>query len=311
MPALVETMFSANRTVPWHGLGKILDAPPTSEDAIVAGGLDWTVIQEPIYKENGVAIPGYLANVRDTDSAVLGVVSKKYTVVQNKEAFAFTDSLVEDGGMTYETCGVLRGGRAVWLLGRMPETKILDDTLEPYVCFTNTHDGTGAIRVCTTPIRVVCNNTLNLALRTAKRSWSAVHRGSMESKLTEAKLTLGLINKYTDELQIEAERLAAMTMTDAAVEAMLDNIYKPSKEDSDIRKKRINLLKQSVFDCMSAPDIQNYRGTAYGVMMAVTDFADHSAPLRQTANFKENRWAQIMVGHPFVDQMYKQILAAA
>lgn len=309
MPALIESMFSV-REKPWHQLGTILDNPPTSEEALIAAGLNWNVVQEPIFKENGVSIPGYVANVRDSDNSVLGVVTKKYAIVQNREAFAFTDSLVADDGMTWETAGSLRNGRTIWVLGKMPETKILDDKLEPYICFTNTHDGTGAVRVCMTPIRVVCNNTLNLALSTAKRSWSAVHRGSMESKLTEAKLTLGLINNYTDALKIEAERLAAIKISDETVEGMLDNIYHPSNDDSDVRKRRIDMLKQTVFACLMADDIKQYRGTAYSVMMAATDFADHSSPLRETANYRENRWAQIMVGHPFVDQMYKQVLAA-
>lgn len=309
MPALIESMFSV-REKPWHQLGTILDNPPTSEEALIAAGLNWNVIQEPIFKENGVNIPGYVANVRDSDNSVLGVVTKKYAIVQNREAFAFTDSLVADDGMTWETAGSLRNGRTIWVLGKMPETQILDDKLEPYICFTNTHDGTGAVRVCMTPIRVVCNNTLNLALSTAKRSWSAVHRGSMESKLTEAKLTLGLINNYTDALKIEAERLAATKISDETVEGMLDNIYHPSNDDSDVRKRRIDMLKQTVFACLMSDDIKQYRGTAYSVMMAATDFADHSSPLRETANYRENRWAQIMVGHPFVDQMYKQVLAA-
>ena len=309
MSALIESMFSV-REKPWHQLGTILDNPPTSEEALIAAGLNWNVVQEPIFKENGVGIPGYVANVRDSDNSVLGVVTNKYTIVQNREAFSFTDSLVADDGMTWETAGSLRNGRTIWVLGKMPETKILDDTLEPYICFTNTHDGTGAVRVCMTPIRVVCNNTLNLALSTAKRSWSAVHRGSMESKLAEAKITLGLINNYTDALKIEAERLAAIKISDETVEGMLDNIYHPSNDDSDVRKRRIDMLKQTVFACLMADDIKQYRGTAYSVMMAATDFADHSSPLRATANYKENRWGQIMVGHPFVDQMYKQVLAA-
>lgn len=309
MSANLESMFFV-RDLPWHQIGTNLDEEPNSEEALIAAGLNWNVIQQPVFKEDGVKIPGYLANVRDSDQSTLGIVTTKYTVVQNKEAFAFTDSLVDEGGMKYVTAGSLRGGRTIWLLARMPQTTILDDQLDPYICFTNTHDGTGAVRVFSTPIRVVCQNTLNLALSTAKRSWSTVHRGSMESKLLEAKITLGLINDYTDALKIEAERLAAIKISDDSVISMLDSYFKPSDNDSSIRRVRIEQSKEAIFNCMEASDIKQYRGSAYGVMMAVTDFADHSAPLRQTVNYKENRWAQIMAGHPFVDHMYKQILAA-
>jgi len=303
MPALVESMFFVRET-PWHGLGTRVEEAPDSKEAIKLAGLDWDVVQEPVCKKSGIEIPGYLANVRSSDDSVLGIVTKKYTIVQNREAFEFTDSLV-DSGMVYETAGSLRDGRCVWLLGKMPKDKILDDDMEPYVCFTNTHDGTGAIRVVCTPVRVVCNNTLNFALNTAKRSWSAVHRGNMESKLAEAQHTLGLITDYQYQLKVDAHRLASIRVSDDAVEAMLDRIYPVTDKDSDIRKKRVDMLKNNMFACMQAEDIKKYRGTAWGVMMAATDFADHSEPLRKTASFQENRWGQIIAGHPFVDQMYK------
>lgn len=309
MPALVENMFSV-REVPWHGQGIILDNPPTAEEAIVAAGLDWELESLPIYTKTRKKIPGYFANTRTSDGAVLGVVSQRYTIVQNKEAFAFVDSLVDEG-LTYETAGSLRDGKCIWLLAKMPQTKILDDALEPYICFTNTHDGTGSIRVCCTPVRVVCWNTLNLALNTAKRSWSTRHIGNMEGKLAEARETLGLVSHYISELQDEAELLAETKLSDASLEGMLDLIYPVKDTDSDIRKRRIEDLKQSVFTCLAAPDVTPYKGSAYAAIMAVTDYADHARPMRNTSNFEENRWGQIIVGHPFVDAVYKQIKTIA
>ena len=182
------------REVPWHGLGKQLNNPPTSKEAIIAAGLDWKVESKPIFDANGNEIVGWKANTRDKDNKVLGVVGKKYCIVQNEDAFDFTDSLIDEG-MVYETAGSLNGGKRIWLLGKMPETKILNDKVEPYVCFVNSHDGTGAIKVCLSTVRVVCNNTLNFALSTAKRKWSTIHVGNLELKLNEAKATFGLINQ--------------------------------------------------------------------------------------------------------------------
>lgn len=309
MSANVETMFFIGRNVPWHGLGTSVPDAPSSADALIAGGLNWKVDKEPIFKENGVPIPGYFANVRDSDKSVLGVVSSRYTIVQNDEAFRFTDNLL-DSGVKYETCGALKGGRVVWLLARMPEEKILDDEFVPYICFTNTHDGTGSVRVCLTPTRVVCMNTLNLALDNAKRSWATVHRGDISSRLAEAQHTLGLINDYTYQLKVEAEKLASIKVSDSAFEAILDNIYPIEDGMSDVRKRRIDFMKQEVFNCLGAADLSNYRGTAYGIINAVADFADHSTPLRATSTSKENRWAQIMVGHPLVDKVYSMVKVA-
>ena len=186
MAANVETMFYVRET-PWHGLGTRVMEAPSSEDALELAGLNWKVRQEPIYTDNNLLIPGYKANVRDLDDKVLGVVTDRYKVVQNDEAFAFADGLLGEG-VRYETAGALLDGRKVWILARMPREFIINgEQISPYLVFSNTHDGSGAIKVAVTPIRVVCNNTLNLALSTAKRSWSMVHTGDVQGKMEEAK----------------------------------------------------------------------------------------------------------------------------
>lgn len=306
MAALVENMFYVGREVPWHGLGVQLNNPPTSKEAIVAAGLDWEVIPKPIFNESGVQIPNYVANVRSSDDSVLGIVTNRYTIVQNAEAFDFTDSLVNvEGGMKFETAGSLRDGKQIWLLGKMPKTTILGDDVEPYICFTNTHDGTGAVRVCMTPVRVVCNNTLNLALDTAKRSWSTRHIGDINGKVREAQATLGLVDAYMSSLKTECEKLADVKVSDAEVEALFDMLYPVNEMTTDITKKRIEITKEAFFKCLQAEDMKKFKGTGYGAIMAITDHADHSAPMRKTQNFEQNRWGSIIVGHPFVDAMYK------
>ena len=180
MSANVETMFSV-REVPWHGLGTIVEEAPTSKEAIELAGLNWKVESKPVFNEKNEEIPGFIANTRNTDGKVFGIVSNRYNIVQNEDAFSFTDSLIGED-VRYETAGSLREGRTVWLLAKMPERKILGDKFDPYICFTNSHDGFGAVKVCMTPIRVVCNNTLNLALSNANRMWSTRHIGDIQTK---------------------------------------------------------------------------------------------------------------------------------
>ena len=116
MSADVESMFYT-RKAPWHGLGtKVIEAPD-SKNALILAGLDWNVLQEPIYTGAGEPVGGYRANIRDTDRKVLGVVTDRYKVVQNHEAFAFTDSLLKEG-VRYETAGSLQGGKRIWLFGQ-------------------------------------------------------------------------------------------------------------------------------------------------------------------------------------------------
>ena len=179
MSANVETMFYV-REKPWHGLGTMVQEAPTSADALRLAGLDWTVEARDMWLNGGYEpIPGYKANVRSSDNKVLGVVSDKYRIVQNADAFAFTDALI-GGDVHYETAGSLLDGKKIWLLAKLPDSEICGDKTEPYVCFSNTHDGSGAVRVCMTPVRVVCNNTLNLALNTAQRAWSVRHVQEMK-----------------------------------------------------------------------------------------------------------------------------------
>ena len=156
----VETMMYT-REVPWHGLGTRVEEAPNSAEAIRLAGLDWEVVPKPLFLDDGRQIPGYVANTRTSDNSVLGVVSEKYKIVQNKEAFSFTDNII-GGDVRYETAGSLKNGKSVWLLAHLPKTSILGDDVIPYLCFNNSHDGQGAIRVFMTPIRVVCNNTLNI-----------------------------------------------------------------------------------------------------------------------------------------------------
>ena len=310
MSANVESMFYV-RTAPWHGLGtKVIEAPD-SEGALVAAGLNWNVVQEPIYTREEEMIDGYRANVRDSDRRVLGVVTDRYKIVQNREAFAFTDELLGEG-VRYETAGSLQGGRRVWLLAHMPHEYIISgERISPYLLFSNAHDGSGAIKVALMPIRVVCQNTLNLALKTAKRSWSMNHTGDIRGKMKEAKDTLFMAETYMDELGKEFESLRKKKLTDKQVMDYIE-ILLPVEDGStpqQIRNmKRLQEdMKRRYFD---APDLKDVGNNAYRFINAVSDFATHSKPLRKTANYKENLFARTVEGNPLIDKAYQMVSAA-
>lgn len=310
MAANVETMFYVRET-PWHGLGTRVMEAPGSEDALELAGLNWKVRQEPIYTDNNLLIPGYKANVRDLDDKVLGVVTDRYKVVQNDEAFAFTDGLLGEG-VRYETAGALLDGRKVWILARMPREFIINgEQISPYLVFSNTHDGSGAIKVAVTPIRVVCNNTLNLALSTAKRSWSMVHTGDVQGKMEEAKQTLFMAEKYMSRLGREFENLRKIELTDRQVMDYIKLLLPYENEDNSLHVRNINRLREDMqkryFD---APDLKDVGNNAYRFVNAVSDFATHSEPIRRTKNFKENLFSRTVEGNPLIDKAYQMICAA-
>lgn len=300
MPDCVETMFSV-REKPWHGLGKIIKEAPTSRDAIELAGLNWSVNSNPIYDVFGNEIKGFKANTRSSDNSVLGVVTDKYKIVQNIDAFDFTDNLIGEE-MYYETAGSLRKGKTIWLLGKMPERYICEDKFDPYIVFTNTHDGTGAVKIAMTPIRVVCNNTLNMALGSAKRSWSTKHMGNMEAKLSEARHTLELANDYLNNLAIEADKLANETMKEEDIVYTLNEMFPIDDDASDRQKQNIQNAKDGIMICMLRPDIAKFLNTKWGFINAVSDYVGHAVPARLTTNYQENNWGKIMNGHPILDK---------
>ncbi len=310
MSANVETMFYV-RENPWHGLGTKVNEAPGSREALIIAGLNWNVLQEPIYTETEEFIEGYKANVRDSDRKVLGVVTDRYKVIQNQEAFAFTDALLGEG-VRYETAGSLQGGKRVWLLAHMPHEYIISgERISPYLVFTNTHDGSGAIKAALTPIRVVCQNTLNLALSTAKRSWSMIHTGNIKGKLQEARNTLILAETYMDSLGREFEGLRKKKLTDKQVMEYIEILLPLEDNATSQQTKNVRRLQEDMkLRYFEAPDLKDVGKNAYRFINAVSDFATHAEPLRKTANYKENMFARTIEGNPLIDKAYQMMKAA-
>ena len=311
MAALVDTMYST-REKPWHGLGVVVKEAPTSEEALRLAGLDWNVVQEPIYTPFREKIEGFKANVRDSDRKVLGVVSDRYKVVQNVEAFSFTDELLGQG-VRYETAGSLSGGKRVWLLARLPREYIIaGERISPYLVFSNTHDGSGSVKVAVTPVRVVCNNTLNLALETAQRSFSMVHTGNISDKITEARDTLFKAESYMDRLGAEFEQLHQQKVTDAEVQKYIELLIPLESNATRTQEKNVNRLREDLaMRYYDAPDLQKVGKNAYRFINAVSDFATHAEPLRRTANYSENLFSRTVDGNPLIDRAYQLVKSAA
>lgn len=310
MSANVETMFST-RMKPWHGLGVVVEESPTSKDALRLAGLNWSVEQRPIQTVDGVPLNGFKANVRSTDKKVLGVVTDKYKIVQNDEAFAFTDALLGEG-ITYETAGSLQEGRKVWLLAKLPHKYLISgDEVTPYLVFSNSHDGSGAIKVAMTPVRVVCNNTLNLALAETKRCWSTIHTGNLSGKLQDAKQTLLHADAYMQGLAKAFEELRKVKLTDRKVMGYIDILLPELDNSTPQQTKNIVRLKEDMkaryFD---APDLKDVGKNGYRFINAVSDFATHAKPIRMTRNYQENLFGRTMEGNALIDRAYGMLRAA-
>lgn len=328
MAANFETGFSASGITPWHGLGEIIKEAPTSEEAIKIAGLDWEVIPRPIYDELGRELEGYKVNVRSTDNQILGIVTNRYQIVQNREAFEFTDALLGKG-VTYETAGSLATGKRVWMLAKMEGTLLAEESIDPYLVFTNAHDGSGAVRVAITPIRVACQNTLNLALRDASRHWSCAHKGNIQSKLEEARYTLESADRYMKALEEEFGELKLKKVTDKQVRDMTDKLLeiefnnlfvkatkqanivdfkdfiKQQKFEEKLERKRTDII--NIYN--DKPDLRGTERTAFRFVNAISDYATHTNDHRNTKNYQENLFMRTVDGHSMIDAAHRIALA--
>ncbi len=283
MPANVETMFYVGEA-PWHRLGAPLPDIVSWQEAIKAARLDWHVGLFPVYAhgETGAtsAAEGYKAVVRLTSGhRVLGIVSDKYTPVQNEEAFRFLDD-VADAGLLYETAGALSHGETVWALARLPKDAMIADAdaVRFYLLLSNSHNGTAPLRVAVTPVRVVCQNTLTMALRSAVRTWAARHVGDPTSRFAEARRTIDLSYEYAGKFEKVANDLCAYRLMDSEMEQILQAVWPAEHGKRSPRAEKKVEMFRAVY--AQGADLAPYRGTAWAAYNALAAFNDHMTRYR-------------------------------
>lgn len=284
MSAEVETMFSALET-PWHKLGKVTDGVLTANDALVQAELDWKVNLEKLFYVSSQAdttylnsynVPDKYAVVRDSDKSCLGVVGSKYTPVQNRDAFTFMDNIVDSGEAKYETAGSLYNGKLIWILMNIENvegiSKVDGDEIIPYVLLTNSHDGSSALKVVTTPVRVVCSNTLRIALNRADQSFSVRHTSGINNKVDYARQSLGLVVDYYTEFQKEVEQMINTQVSDDKFMEIVARVF-PKPTDEEMEKPRIaSNYKHKIANIESNYVGELHSGTAWGVLNAFNSY---------------------------------------
>jgi phage/plasmid-like protein (TIGR03299 family) len=289
-----DSMFSV-RATPWHGLGAVLDRPPASvAEAIEAAGLGWSVVKKPLVIDRGPdwqldvlrykKVHGYYATVRQDTDEELGVVGERYRIVQNHEAFAFVDQLL-GSAINFETAGSLHGGRRVWVLATLPEhVEVGGDAVRPYVLLMNSHDGSTAVVAATTPIRVVCQNTLNWGLSRAKQKFSIRHTEAVTQRVHEARRVLDLSINYYDQFKRYGDQLASERCTERQLRKVLDELYPNGADDSAssrTRRSRQN-TKDRIAELFFRGETQgNAPGSKWAAVNAIIEYGDWIRPIRE------------------------------
>jgi phage/plasmid-like protein (TIGR03299 family) len=294
MVAAVETMaYVQDRGTPWHGLGTPVPGLMTAAEAIEASGLDWDVAIRNNKIEGGEIYPDRWGTVRVSDGQPLGIVGRRYQVIQNRAAFAFADNLVDDGQAKYETAGSLWNGKRIFLsmeLGHLDITVKGDDSdTKMYLMLTNSHDSATAAEGVITPVRTVCQNTLNLALASAKASFKIRHTGDITAKLLQAREALGISFKYAEDFGRLAQRLALKKVTDKQILEILRTAVFPIDEDAVSEERLAEHSSTLAFEnYLHSDNLATVRGTAWGAINGIAEFIDYGVEYRGQNNSAED-----------------------
>lgn len=314
MAANVESMMwtgDFSKDMPWHmnpekfyGYGGV--DPLTAEAAIAASGLNWNVDLRPAcVVEDGLVYPSQdiLHIVRKTDRKILGTCSERYAIIQNSEAFNFLDALVgghelvdDDGNVTeiksrlrYVTAGAIDGGRRVWLLAQLLGSEfeletVQGDRTKMFLMLTTGHDGINSLRCKFTSVRIVCQNTLNLALSTGEDGVCIKHIGDPMKKLQQAREILGLAVNEAEVYDRATKWLATMSVERDYIEAFLEELA-PTENKSKRGATRAENVQAEIlylFHKGQGTHIKGVHGTRWGLLNAVTEYNTHSRNYRDT-----------------------------
>lgn len=276
----------------WHGLGQIVTEYPTSAEAIIHSGLDYQVIKEP----NTHRLPSGLEvrsensffTYRSDNEAILGgKVGKDYHIVQNTDAFSFFDAIVGGtDGILYETAGALGNGERIFITAKLPDYIRVgngDDVTEKYIFLTNSHDGSGSITAAFTPIRIVCQNTLNASLRNMSNVVRIRHTSGAKQRLEDAHKVMGLADRFSTQMEGIFNGWAKVKISDSEVKKLIQLALCPNRETLELLKKGnedelSTVFKNSVDAAFTyamvaeSQQMETTKGTVFGAYNAVTGY---------------------------------------
>ena len=323
------TAFATARIPAWHQLGVVTTGCMTAAEVLTTARLSgWNVRKIALAGLDPTADPGtpgsaqapliapdkrmtVRTNPVTSATDYLGVVGKDYVPVQNEDCTELLDLLVDASGAHHETAGSLRQGRQVFITLRLPEgVRIAGvDDLDLYLALTTSHDGSVALRVDATPVRVVCANTQRLALRRSVGHYTFRHTTNIRTRIAQARQAIGIVFDYRDAFTAEAEHLLQQTLDEDAFRAVCQQIWPTPAPDAPVRtlnahRRRSHRLEQLFVE---APTQANIRGTAWAGLQAIGEYLDHFSPAATAGKRAERVLTSSTVAH--AKQKAYQLLA--
>lgn len=286
--------FASNAEKAWHGLGQVVDKAMTASEAIELANLDYEVEKTTIHAKINSAdsemtlwqpFEDKFATYRKDTSEPLGIVGSRYEIVQNKDAFAFFDAIVDSGEAIFETAGALGKGERIFVTAKLPQDLLVKgEECNKYIILTNSHDGTSSIVAGFTTIRVVCNNTLQAAMRGLTNKVYIEHRTGAKERLSEAYKVMGIASKYMSEVDEIFNQMAKTEISDAQLQKYITDVmipeYKALKSEEEQEKVSTRFKNQviSIYDfALSHPTQQTdaARGTVWGAYNAISGYYNY------------------------------------
>ena len=290
----VSFAYNNREGLPWHETGTGVDGAMTSAEAIKLANLDYevrkdkvAVIFPPEMNTKARYVPDTYATYRTDTKHVFGVVSDRYEIIQNVEAFNFIDSIVGEGKAVFETAGALRNGEQIFISAKLPYYIRINgyDTIENYLVISNGHDGKTSLNIFLTPVRVVCANTLSYGLNNSRFNFAFRHTSSINGKLDDARLILDISKTITEEHEEVFKHLAKKAVKDVQAVDYFNNIFLTKDELMDLAENKItvqqsgtissrkkNVIKDVNKYYLSGVGQESIVGTAFGVFNAVNGY---------------------------------------
>lgn len=285
-----------DRTTTWHAIGKDVQECKSMEHVLRASGLDYEVAKYPIFAHTGEVIPNRFVTTRSNDGHMYDVVSDKFQIVQNRDAFDFVNYMGDD--LTFEKAGETANGM-VYIIGKLPQVNILGDAFTPHVIFRNGFSGKVKITAAICPLRVVCQNQFNFAFKNTQNAVTIRHVGNAEAKLQDAREVLKLSADYMAEINAMANQYVGVKLTHDQLEKVVDQMFPTANIESmnSFKRHQLEAARAAFVSAYNADDNGNFRGTAWGLINAYTDYITHKVPMGKSETKEEGKFMTVTF-HP-------------
>lgn len=270
------------RTATWEGIGSNVSNATTVEEILKSSDLDYTVEKRPMFidvpgTKDKILVPDKCATVRTDTNDILGVVSKKYEICQNQEAFDFIDSVSSETNLTFQKAGMTHNG-LIYIIAKLPEITVLGDSFSPNLIFQTSHNGFFTLKTTICPLRIVCQNQFAYSFKKSPNTVSIQHSSQYAAKLKQAEELLRSTMTYMTNFTNTAEELALLKVgNDDNIKEIINSFFKSAEEITERQNALIEQKSNMLFNSYNAEDNQNFKGTAWGLLNGFTDFVTHSS----------------------------------